>query len=94
MLIASLFLLQLFLFAAGILGPWRDAPALKTNGRLPRVIRMLLSLSLVAAALVIALNPFRIDAIYTRWVFLGMTASFIGDLIMARLIPLPNRLIG
>ncbi len=94
MILAILFLFQLLLFALGIFGPWRDAPALKTNGRLPRVIRMLLSLSLVVAALAIALNPFRMDAVYTRWVFLGMTASFIGDLIMARLIPLPNRLIG
>ena len=94
MIVVMLWLAQIMLFAAGVFGPWRDAPALKTNGRLPRPARMLLSLSLVAAALVIALNPFRIDAIYTRWVFLGMAASFIGDLIMARLIPLPNRLIG
>jgi hypothetical protein len=31
---------------------------------------------------------------YSQWVFLGMLASFGGDLIMARLIRLPNRLIG
>jgi uncharacterized membrane protein YhhN len=93
MILATLFLFQLILFAAGILGPWRDAPELKNNGRLPRPIRMLLSFSLLVAAFVIWQSGAKQPA-YAQWVCFGMFASFIGDLIMARLIPLPNRLIG
>ena len=93
MLVVALFLTQLILFTLGILGPWRDAPELKTNGCLPRPVRMLLSLSLVVAALVIWASGAKYAA-YAQWVAFGMLASFIGDLIMARLIPLPNRLIA
>ncbi len=93
MIVALLFLIQLVLFATGIFGPWRDAPERKTNGRLPLVARMLLSASLVVAAFVIWQSGAR-QATYAQWVMFGMLASFIGDLIMARLIPLPNRLIG
>ena len=100
MIIALLFLVQIALFVGGILGPWRDAPERKNNGRLPLVARMLLSFSLLVAALLIWLfQPDRpaslgIGQPYVQWVLFGMFASFIGDLIMARLIPTPNRLIG
>ncbi len=94
MIIGILFLTQLALFAVGIFGPWRDAPELKTNGHLPRQIRMLLSFSLLVAAFVVWRSSSRLLAVYSQWVFFGMLSSFIGDLIMARLIPLPNRLIG
>ncbi len=93
MLITVLFLFQLALFAVGILGPWSDAPARATNGRLPLAARMLLSFSLLVAAFIIWQSGAKQPA-YAQWVMLGMLASFIGDLIMARLIPLPNRLIG
>lgn len=93
MLILLLALFQLALFLIGIVGPWRDAPELKNNGRLPRPIRMLLSLSLVVAAWVIWRGNASLP-IYAQGVAFGMLASFLGDLIMARLIPLPNRLIG
>lgn len=93
MLVTALFLIQLILFALGILGPWRDPPERATNGRLPRPIRMLLSFSLVVAACVIWASGAKYAA-YAQWVAFGMLTSFIGDLIMARLIPLPNRLIG
>jgi hypothetical protein len=101
MVIAVFFLFQLILFAAGIFGPWRDAPARATNGHLPLAARMLLSASLLVAAFVIWLSGAKQPA-YAQWVMVGMLASFIGDLIMARLIPsallragpLPNRLIG
>lgn len=91
--ITILFITQLTLFALGILGPWRDAPELKNNGRLPCPIRMLLSFSLVVVAFVIWASGAKYAA-YAQWVAFGMLASFMGDLIMARLIPLPNRLIG
>ena len=93
MIIAFLVLFQLVLYLIGILGPWRDAPELKNNGRLPRPVRMLLSFSLVVAAFVIWLSGAKLPT-YAQWVAFGMLASFIGDLIMAKLIPLPNRLIG
>ncbi|MBI4785748.1 MAG: lysoplasmalogenase [Chloroflexi bacterium] len=94
MAIASLWLAQLALFAVGIFGPWRDAPERKNNGRLALPARMLLSFSLVAAAFIIWQGGASKIAVYSQWVFFGMLASFIGDLIMARLIPMPNRLIG
>ncbi len=89
-----LWLTQLALFAGGWFGPWRDAPELKNNGRLSRPCRMLLSLSLMLAALVIWVGRFGKVEVYSQWVAFGMIASFVGDLIMARLIRLPNRLIG
>ncbi len=94
MFIGSLWLAQLALFAGGWLGPWRDAPELKNNGRLSRPVRMLLSLSLVLAALTIWLGRFGNVDVYNQWVAFGMIASFLGDLIMARLIRIPSRLIG
>jgi hypothetical protein len=96
-LIYPLWLAQVALFAGGWLGPWRDAPELKNTGRLPRPARMLLSLSLVLAALILWLADVGKIEVYSQWVALGMVASFVGDLIMARLVRLsvvPNRLIG
>jgi hypothetical protein len=93
-IMAALWIAQVVIFTAGWLGPWRDVPPRATNGRLPVAIRMLLSLSLVCAALLIRQRGRPEFAAYTHLVFLGMAASFVGDLIMARLLPLPNRLIG
>ncbi len=93
MSVALLIGCQAALLAVGLLGPWRDPPELKTNGRLPRPVRMLLSASLLVAAFAIWQSGAK-HAAYAQWVALGMLASFIGDLVMARLIPLPNRLIG
>ncbi len=90
MLVAVFFLFQLTLFFIGFLGPWRDA---NTKGHLARPIRMLLSFSLLVAAFAIWLGGAKLP-IYAQWVAFGMLASFVGDLIMARLIRLPNRLIG
>jgi hypothetical protein len=92
--VAILWVAQVVIFVAGWLGPWRDAPARATNGRLPLAVRMLLSLSLLCAALLVWRRSPPDLAAYTRLVLFGMAASFVGDLIMARLLPLPNRLIG
>ncbi len=94
MLVTVAFLAQIALFAGSWLGPWRDAPELKTNGHLPRPARMLLSFSLLLAAWIVWLGPVGRIGVYSQWVAFGMVASFVGDLIMARLIHLPNRLIG
>lgn len=93
MIISLLFLSQLILFLIGIFGPWRDPPEMHTNGHLARPVRMLLSFSLLVAAFAIWLGGAKLP-IYAQWVAFGMLASFIGDLVMAKLIPLPNRLIG
>ncbi len=87
-------LLQVVLFAGGWIGPWRDAPERRTNGRLPVQVRMLLSFSLVIVALLIWRGGMSKVANYSQWIFFGMVVSFVGDLVMARLIPVPNRLIG
>ena len=94
MTIAALWLAQVAAFAAGWLGPWRDAPERGTRGRVPLPIRMGVSLSLVLASFLILRQAEGIHAVYAAWVTLGMAASFVGDLVMAKLIPLPNRLIG
>lgn len=85
---------QVALFAGGWIGPWRDAPERATNGRLPVQVRMLLSFSLVIVALLFWYGGMSKVADYGQWIFFGMLASFVGDLVMARLIPMPNRLIG
>jgi hypothetical protein len=65
------------------------------TGRLPRPLRMLLSATLVVAALL----EWRGGAwgtpvgLFAALVLLGMAAGFVGDLIMARLIPVPDRLL-
>ncbi|MFQ5665155.1 MAG: lysoplasmalogenase [Candidatus Binatia bacterium] len=94
MIIGLLWIAQVALFAVGWFGPWRDAPERDTNGRLAWPVRMGLSLSLVVAAFLIWSGRTAEAAAYSRWVLLGMMASFAGDLIMARLLPVPNRLIG
>lgn len=85
---------QVVLFAGGWIGPWRDAPKRRTNGRLPVQVRMLLSFSLVIVALLFWRGGMSKVAEYGQWIFFGMLASFVGDLVMAGLIPIPNRLIG
>ncbi len=65
------------------------------TGRLPRPLRMALSAILVVAAFV----EWRASvgtpvAGYGGWVLLGMGLGFLGDLIMAEVIPAPDRLIG
>lgn len=93
MLIPMLWLAQIILFVGGWLGPWRSPAELAGKRDLPRAVRMVLSFSLCIAALLIWQGGVR-DAVYAQWVCFGMFVSFIGDLMMARLIPFPNRLIG
>jgi len=73
----ALFVLEWVLLSGGLLLGKLNA---EQTGRLPRPLRMLLSGASVARS-------------YALLVFLGMGASFVGDLIMARLIPVSNRLI-
>jgi hypothetical protein len=94
MIILCWWIAQVGLFAAGMVGPWRDPPERKTNGRLALPFRMALSLSLVFAAVAIWRDADPETAVYARWAAFGMSASFVGDLVMARLIPVPNRLVG
>lgn len=90
-LLYTLFILELSLLAGGLIfGKLNE----DRTGRLPRPLRMLLSALLVLAALLgwqgAIDTPVRT---YALLIFLGMTAGFVGDLIMAELIPVPNRLI-
>lgn len=91
-LAGPLVLVQAVFFAAVVFWPWREASG--TLGRLPVQMRMLLSFSLVVVAIVIWLWQRGPEAVYGQWVAFGMVASFVGDLLMARVIPFPNRLIG
>lgn len=59
--------------------------------RLPLPVRITLSFLLLVAALFIALTA---PGTYSYWVLPGMAFSTLGDLFMARIIPLPNRLYG
>ncbi len=90
MLIAGIWIAQLATFAIGALGPWRD----RDGSRPPLVLRMLLSASLVLSANIIWQHAGHATAGYARAAYIGMALSFLGDLLMAKLIPFPNRLIG
>jgi len=65
------------------------------TGHLPRPLRMSLSTILVIAAFLGWQSGARGTPVrtYATLIFLGMAACFVGDLIMAELIPVPNRLI-
>jgi hypothetical protein len=87
-----LFGLEIALLAGGLLFGRLNEEA---TSRLPRPLRMLLSATLVLAAFVgwqAATGGATVQR-YAVLIFLGMAAAFVGDLIMARLIPVPARLI-
>lgn len=91
-LLYALFILEFVLLAGGLaFGQLHE----ERMGRLPRPLRMLLSALLVLAAFL----GWRGGALgtslqtYALLIFLGMAAGFVGDLIMAELIPVSNRLI-
>jgi hypothetical protein len=81
---------QVLLFLAGLHISRRREPG-QTDIRLPLPIRIILSLSLLLVAYLINLEH---ESPYTAWVFGGMVLSFLGDLTMAEIIKVPNRLIG
>jgi hypothetical protein len=88
----ALFGLEIALVAGGLaFGKLNE----EQTGRLPRPLRMLLSALLVVAAFLGWQVGAKGTAVQTfaAGIFLGMAAGFVGDLIMARLIPVPNRLI-
>jgi hypothetical protein len=93
-MIAFLWAAQVAAFCIGLAGPWRDAPERHTEGRIALPFRMGLSFSLVLAAVLIWRSSTEATYVYCSWILLGMSASCVGDLIMARLIPTPNRLVG
>jgi len=88
----ALFVLEWVLLSGGLLLGKLNA---EQTGRLPRPLRMLLSVLLVVAAFLQWHygGGASVARSYALLVFLGMCASFVGDLIMARLIPVSNRLI-
>jgi len=92
MLLYLLVGLDLLLLCGGLLFGPLDAAA---PGRLPRPLRLVLSVLLVVAALaqwrLAAGTP---AAGYAQWILAGMALGFLGDLVMAGLIPVPQRLIG
>ncbi|KYH31782.1 YhhN-like protein [Clostridium tepidiprofundi DSM 19306] len=89
--IKTLFVLQILLFIFGVVLALRN----KTNARsLPLSIKIVISLSMTTAAFVIAFYGIKATFFYSIFVFLGIMFSFIGDLTMASVIKLKNRLIG
>jgi hypothetical protein len=91
-LLYALFAAVPFLLGGGLLLGKMNA---EQTGRLPRPLRMLLSALLLLAAFLqwkYGAGPGAMR-VCSRLVLLGMAASFAGDLIMARLVPVPKRLI-
>ena len=88
----ALFALELALLAGGLAFGKLNA---EQTGRLPRPLRMLLSALLVLAAFIGWQAGARGTPVqtYAGLIFLGMAAGFLGDLIMARLIPVPERVL-
>ncbi len=91
LLLYVLFGLDLVLLTSGLLLGRYDPAKL---GRLPLAVRMSLSAILVLAALLQwRLSPAPLCGC-AGWLFWGMAFSFLGDLIMAGLVRVPDRLIG
>ncbi|MFY9115214.1 MAG: lysoplasmalogenase [Dethiobacteria bacterium] len=90
MIIALLPAAQILLFIFGWQVAIRREPG-QIDVRLPLTARIILSFSLLLAAYLINLEHV---APYTGWVLGGMVLSFLGDLTMAEIIKVPNRLIG
>ena len=91
-LLYGLFGLELALLIGGlVLGKLNE----EGTGRLPRPLRVVLSALLVAAALLGWLGGMRTAVVqgFALWILLGMAAGHIGDLIMAKLIPVPERVV-
>lgn len=91
-LLYALFALEWVLLGGGLLLGQMNA---EQTGRLPRPLRILLSVLLAVAAFVQWRYGTSAGVVrtYALLVTLGMGASLVGDLIMARLIAVPNRLI-
>jgi len=91
-LLYVLFGLEIAFLASGLaLGTLNE----EKSCRLPRPLRMTLSAVLVLSALVewrAGSTGTAVQDFATR-IFLGMAAGFVGDLIMARVIPTPSRLV-
>jgi hypothetical protein len=88
----ALLVLEIALLAGGLVFGTMNV---EETGRLPRPLRMVLSLVLVIAALLGWLAGARGSPAqgFAALVAFGMLAGHAGDLIMAQLIPVPNRLI-
>lgn len=87
---AALLAVPIILAVGFVRGPHHDP-----TRRIPRPYRMATSILLVAAAAYLWLGPLRGTAVQgvAGWMAAGMTLGLLGDLIMAHLIPTPNRLI-
>lgn len=92
-MIALLWLLQAGLFGAAVLFDWRDAAGEHAEARVSLALRIGISASLVLAAAAVWRSGGPAVA-YCAWAAWGMLWGCIGDLVMARLIPSPNRLVG
>lgn len=89
----ALFVLEWVLLAGGLLFGKLNQDQ---TCRLPRPLRLLLSGVIVLAAFVGWQGGSRGTRVewYASLIFLGTAAGFVGDLIMARYLPVPNRLIS
>ena len=90
-MLQAIFPLEVALLAGGLL---LGKPNEDETCRLPRALRILLSALLVLAAL-LAWQAARKTSTrpYATWIVIGMSASFVGDLIMSRLVRTPSRLV-
>jgi hypothetical protein len=88
----TLFFLELVLLAGGLIFGKLNPEG---TGHLPRPLRMSLSAILVIAAFLGWQSGARGTPVqlYAALILLGMAAGFVGDLVLAELIPVPNRLI-
>lgn len=85
---------QVLLFLVGWQLALKGESYSHSNARLPLWCRMLLSISLIFSAFWVWQTTAQEYSIYGLWVFLGMIMSFAGDLAMAGIMPINNRMIG
>lgn len=93
-IICVLFILQVSLFLLGAAISLRKTRVSGAGRRLTLVIRMYISFSLVFTAFIIFwTNSSQETSLYSFFVFLGMAVSFVGDLIMTRVMLVKMRLV-
>ncbi|MGL4820793.1 MAG: lysoplasmalogenase, partial [Bacilli bacterium] len=86
---------SLLLIVSSVLGVRRARALHQTQAVLPLTVRMILTFTLSSAAWLIYLTDSSgAPGTYSWWIAIGMSCSTVGDLVMASVIKVPNRLVG
>lgn len=94
-IIFTIIILQITIFLIGLNISWKSKSTRNKDKQLPLVVKIYISITLVISAFCLWYNNVQINLnYYTLFVMIGMTLSFIGDLIMSRIIKKISKLKG